>query len=279
MEDSLYLIFGNNFDSFAYIYLFDFKILFMLFLGTLCFLVGLLLAINFTEFKNQIKALSLKNIFSGIFTILSLIFFDKNYLLYNFNKKIFTIDDEEIKNKTPFNIHNHNIKNFQDFQNAMYSSEFQDEYDYFDSFFTGENLFKLFLIIINLIPLFLNNIWGQLITIQSKSNFLLRNLIPNPVFISLMTLLLDYFFIDNFRTKGIFSLYNIVNFTCYLIFISFLIYEFYITKNYSFWAIFYFILILINFIGIHFLYSGESKNINFSDNSNNNHKIETAGKS
>jgi len=251
----------------------------MLFLGTLCFLVGLLLAINFTEFKNQIKALSLKNIFSGIFTILSLIFFDKNYLLYNFNKKIFTIDDEEIKNKTPFNIHNHNIKNFQDFQNAMYSSEFQDEYDYFDSFFTGENLFKLFLIIINLIPLFLNNIWGQLITIQSKSNFLLRNLIPNPVFISLMTLLLDYFFIDNFRTKGIFSLYNIVNFTCYLIFISFLIYEFYITKNYSFWAIFYFILILINFIGIHFLYSGESKNINFSDNSNNNHKIETAGKS
>jgi hypothetical protein len=226
-----------------------------------------MLIINFDEIKNQIKNLSLKNIFSRMFTILSIIFFDKNYIIYNFDKNIFNLTESPIENKIPILNNPSKYKSFKDFENA-FTNNYQQEFDYFDSFFTNENFFKLFLITINILPIILNSIWGELISFESRSHFLLKNLIPNPVFISLLTILLEYFFIDTIRGHGIFSLYGLVNFSCYLIFISFLIYEFFITKNFSYWAIFYFIVIVFNFVGIYFYNSSITKNITFNEEAN-----------
>lgn len=189
-------------------------------------------------------------------------------MIYNFDKKIFNLSEQSSNGKIADLLNNRsNLRSFAEFQSALKSENFQNEFDYFDSFFTAENLFKFFLIFLNFFPLILNSAWSELVTFKSKANFLLKNLIPNPVFISLLTLLLEYFFIESIRGQGIFSLYNIVNLTCYLIFTCFLAYEFYVKKNFSFWAIFYFMLILINFIGIYLFNSGLTKNISFADNS------------
>ena len=60
------------------------------------------------------------------------------------------------------------------------------------------------------------------------------------------------FMINNIKSTGYLTAYNIINFTCYLIFITFIIYEFFISYNFSFWTFFYLILILINFVLIFF---------------------------
>lgn len=264
LEEILLLLFGSNLNSFAYIYLLDYKNLFFCVLGSLCVLVGLLLSINFAELKTQIKNLTWRKAASGTLTILSIIFFDKNYLIFNFEKKIFNLQEEANQNKIPYlnanNLNSNSASVLGSFTN------FQEETDYFDSFFTGENLFKFFLILINLLPLVLNSAWADLVSFKSKSNFLLKNLIPNPVFISLLTLLLQYFLVDSVRSEArILTLYSVVNFTCYLIFVAFLAYELFVTRNLSFWAIFYFVLIAFNFVAMYFFNVGLNKNITFAE--------------
>jgi len=280
LEEVLTLAFNSsNLNSLFFLILFDCKNALFILLGFLCVLVGLMLSINFSELKVKIKTITLKNFISGILTILSIIFLDKNYTLFNFEKKIFNLNEQKSTSEIPNILNNpSNLRSFADFQLALNRGNFQDEFDYFDSFFTGENLFKLFLILLNLLPLALNSAWGELVTFKSKSNFLLKNLIPNPVFISLLTLLLEYFLIENIRGQGILSLYNVVNFTCYLIFICFLAYEFYVKKNFSFWAIFYFLLIVFNFIAIYMLNSSLTKNISFADNAKAIPDFESKGK-
>jgi len=233
----------------------------------LCVLVGLLLSINFAELKAQIKNLTWRKTASGILTILSIIFFDKNYLIFNFEKNIFNLHETSSEASAAGQMPYLNQNNYKSID-ASFSRgfpDFHEEDDFLNNFFTCENLFKLFLILINLLPLFLNSIWGELVSLKSKSNFLIKNLIPNPVFISLLTLLFEYFLIDSVRREaGFFTLYNAVNFTCYLIFVSFIAYELYVSRSFSFWAVFYFVLIVFNFAAIYFLDVGEpSKNISF----------------
>lgn len=244
---------SNDLENNFFTDLMDMNKALLIFTGLMCLITGFIFLINFNELKNKIKKLTLKTFFSGIVSISSIIFLNNNHNYFDFNKKIFTLTEEPAKEIPTFGNRNNIFgNNFNKFHNSVFDSDYNDDYDYFDSFFTSENILKLFVIIFNFVPLILNSIWGDMISFKSKTNFLLKNVIPNPVFISLLTILLKYFMINNIKSTGYLTAYNIINFTCYLIFISFIIYEFFISYNFSFWTFFYLILILINFVLIFF---------------------------
>lgn len=263
MEDALILV-STELD-YRFSYLFDLKMIFCFFSGLLTTFIGLNFLINFKVLKNEVKKMSLKNLVSGMFAFVSIILNNKN-LIFNFDKKIFSLTESN-EDQVPFNFDFNSPPNFnslQDIQNSLNAlKNYKNEYDYFDSFFTGENLFKFFLIVINFVPIIFNSFWADLFYLKNKGNFLVKNLIPNPVFLSIITILMKYFLIENFKPQGFFSFYNIINFTCYFMCIAFVIYEFYLTKNFSFWSIFYLILILLNFIAVSFIQIQPPENLSF----------------
>lgn len=229
----------------------------LLFLGVISILVGISLLINFSELKKKIKNFSFGNIYNSLMNIITIIAFDSNYQFFDFSKTLF-FNSPSAKNN------NLNINS-----NIDINTDFFREEEYILAFFTLENFFKIFLIVANLFPFFFSNFWGEIFSLK-KDNFLSRNLIPNPVFLALMTYLLKYFISNEFlfssdlKDLNFLSLYNIINLLCYSVFIFFLIYEFYFLKKFSFWNMCYFALILINFIAMYFK-TQQNLNINFGE--------------